>query len=304
MGAEEIQQIVTTMADLNHVTADSVDSVLRDFTASFQIQTAFGLESEEYIRDMLTEAVGPEKASGIISRVLMGRNSKGIDQLKRMDSRAIVDMIRQEHPQIITIVLAMLESDHAAELLAYLPAEMRADIVMRIATLDGVQPSALKELNSIIEKQLIGSANVKSSSVGGIDRAANILNFLESSVESALLEEVANNDPELSRKILDKMFVFDNLIDVDDRSIQTLLREIPSDSLLLALRGADDGMKDKFFRNMSKRAADILRDDLEASPPVKLSKVEQAQKDILTVARRLAESGEMTLRGGDSEQLV
>jgi flagellar motor switch protein FliG len=175
---------------------------------------------------------------------------------------------------------------------------------MRIATLDGIQPAALQELDEILEKQFSGASNVKSSSLGGIKTAANILNLIEGSIESNIMEHVAGADPEIAQEIQDNMFVFDNLIDVDDRGIQTLLREVASDQLLLALRGADEGLKEKIFKNMSKRAAEMLRDDLEAAPPVRLSDVEAAQKEILTVARRLADAGEIMLGGSGGEEFI
>jgi flagellar motor switch protein FliG len=201
-------------------------------------------------------------------------------------------------------VLAYLDSDHAAEVLSLLPERTRPDIIMRIASLDGIQPQALLELDSILEKQFSGGSNVKSSSVGGLKSAANILNFMESTVESTLIETVKEGDKELAEQIEDLMFVFDNLIDVDDRGIQALLREVTSDNLILALKGADETLKEKVFSNMSKRAAEMLRDDLEAKGPVRLSEVEASQKEILTVARRLADSGEISLGGQGAEQFV
>jgi flagellar motor switch protein FliG len=230
---------------------------------------------------------------------LLGRNSKGLEQLKWMDPRAIADMIKQEHPQIVAIIMSLLDSDQAAETLSFLPERSRSDIIMRVATLHGVHPSALMELDDIMDKQLSGNANVKSSTLGGVDTAANILNFLDSAMEANIIEHITESDAELGQKIQDKMFVFDDLAEIDDRGIQTLLREVSTDSLLLALRGADDQLKQKIFNNMSRRAAEMLRDDLEAAPPARLSDVEAAQKDILAIARRLADAGEISLAGAD-----
>ncbi|MES9938877.1 MAG: flagellar motor switch protein FliG, partial [Sedimenticola sp.] len=212
------------------------------------------------------------------------------------------EMIRLEHPQIISIVLSFLDPDQAAEVLGELPERARSDILMRIATLEGIQPNALQELDQILEKQFSGASNVKSSSMGGVKTAANILNLLDNSEE--VLEAITTADEELSQELQDNMFVFDNLIDVDDRGIQTLLREVASEQLLLALRGADEMLKEKIFKNMSKRAAEMLRDDMEAAAPVKLSDVEMAQKEILTVARRLADAGEIMLGGAGGEEFV
>jgi flagellar motor switch protein FliG len=299
MSPKEVQQIGAAMAELRNVTLDMIDGVLRRFIDDIRNQTALGVNSEDYIRNMLTQALGADKASNIIDRILLGRNSKGLEQLKWMDPRAIADLIRLEHPQIIAIILSLLDSDQAAETLAHLPERIRSDAIMRVATLQGVHPAALKELDDIMEKQLSGNANVKSSTIGGIETAANILNFSDSTVETSIMEQIAEANPDLSQKIQDKMFVFDDLVDIDDRGIQTLLREVSTDALLLALRGADDALKEKVFSNMSRRAAEMLRDDLEAAPPARLSDVEASQKDILAIARRLAESGEISLGGGD-----
>jgi flagellar motor switch protein FliG len=299
MNPKEVQQIGTAMAELRNITADMVDDVMEKFISSIGNQTALGIDSDEYIRNMLTRALGSEKASNVIDRILLGRNSKGLEQLKWMDARAIADLIRQEHPQIVAIILSLLDSDQAAEVLGFLPERSRADVIMRVATLQGVQPQALLELDEIMEKQLLGNANVKSSTLGGVDTAASILNLMESALEATIMEQVGESDPDLAQRIQDKMFVFDDLVDIDDRGIQTLLREVSTDSLLLALRGADDNLKQKIFNNMSRRAAEMLRDDLEAAPPARLSDVEAAQKDILAIARRLADAGEIQLGGGD-----
>ena len=267
-------------------------------------QTALGIDSEERIKKMLTRALGEEKAGGLIDRILLGRSSKGLEALKWMDARSVAEIIRLEHPQIVSIVLAYLDSDHASEVLSLLPERIRPDILMRIASLDGIPPQALHELDEIMERQFSGNTNVKSSSVGGLKCAANILNFMDSSVEQDVMENINEIDAELGDKIQELMFVFDNLAEIDDRGIQALLREVSSESLILALKGADEVLKEKIFGNMSKRAAEMLRDDLEAKGPVRLSEVEAAQKEILAIARRLADSGEIVLGGKGQEQFV
>jgi flagellar motor switch protein FliG len=301
MGPKEVQDVGMAMASLNDITTDHMEAVMRHFVSTLEKQTSLGLGSDEYIRNMLVSALGADKAGSVIDRILLGRNSKGLEQLKWMDPRSVAELIRLEHPQIIAIVLSFLESDQAAEVLSQFPERVRTDVVMRIATLDGIQPNALKELDEILEKQFSGANNVKSSSLGGVKAAANILNLLDGTLESKLLEDILETDADLGQEIQDNMFVFDNLIDVDDRGIQTLLREVASEQLLLALRGADEGLKEKMFKNMSKRAAEMLKDDLEAAAPAKLSDVERAQKEILQVARRLADAGEMMLGGGGDE---
>ncbi|MBS3953277.1 MAG: flagellar motor switch protein FliG [Methylomicrobium sp.] len=303
MGPKEVQIIGATMAGLTEITPEMVDGVLEEFITTVKRQTGLGLNSDEYIRNMLTGALGADKAGNIIDRILLGANSKGIEQLKWMDTRSIADLIRLEHPQIIAIILTLLESDLAADVLSLLPENTRSDILMRIATMEGIQPAALRELDEIMEKQLTGNDGMKLSAIGGIDAVANILNFLDGGISETVMEDIGQSSADLAQQIQDKMFVFADLVDVDDRGIQTLLREVSTDQLLLALRGVDDKLKNKIFGNMSKRAAEMLRDDLEAAPPSKLSDVELAQKEILAIARKLADSGEIML-GGGSDELV
>ena len=304
MGPKEVQEIGLAMASLSNVTNSQMELVMQKFVDAIGEQTSLGMGSDEYIRNMLTSALGADKAGGIIDRILLGRNSKGLEQLKWMDPRAIAELIRLEHPQIIAIVLSFLDPDQAAGVLSQFPERLRTDVIMRVATLDGIQPAALQELDEILEKQFSGAQNVKSSSLGGIKKAADILNFVDGSVESRVIEQINENDEELSQQIQDNMFVFENLIDVDDRGMQTLLREVSSDQLLLALRGAPEGLREKIFNNMSSRAAEMLKDDLEAAPPVKLSEVEASQKEILTVARRLSDAGEINLGGSGGEEFI
>jgi len=304
MGPKEVQELGLAMAGMTKVSTDEMESVMRSFVDTLRNQTSLGIDSDDYIRNVLTQALGADKAGGVIDRILLGRNSKGLEQLKWMDPRSIAEMIRLEHPQIIAIVLSFLESDQAAEVLSVFPERIRPDIVMRIATLDGIQPTALQELDDILDKQFSGATNVKSASLGGVRTAANILNLVEGTVESGIMDQVTSSDQDLAQEIQDSMFVFDNLIDIDDRGIQTLLREVASDQLLLALRGADEALKEMIFKNMSKRAAEMLRDDLEAAAPARLSDVEAAQKEILTVTRRLADAGEIMLGGAGGEDFV
>jgi len=304
MGAKEVQRLGTAMANLSSVSRTEVAEVLDEFIRAIGDETALGVGSEEYIRNVLTSALGEEKAGGLINRIMLGRNSKGLEALKRMDPRAVAGVIRQEHPQIVAIVLSYLEPDHAAEVLSLLPDKAQSDILMRVASLDGIQPTALQELDEILERQFAMDGSAQDSPVGGLKSAASILNFMDSSKEAAIIERIRETDQQLSQQVEDLMFVFDNLLEVDDRSIQTLLREITSESLILALKGADEKVREKIFGNMSKRAAEMLRDDLEAKGPVRLSEVESAQKEILNVARRMAENGEIMLGGQGGEEFV
>ena len=304
MGPKEVQDLGTAMAGLHNVSTAEMESVMNSFVSTLGTQTALGMNSDEYIRNVMTEALGQDKASNVIDRILLGRNSKGLEQLKWMDPRSIAEVIRYEHPQIIAIVMSFLDPDQAAEVLSEFQDRVRTDIIMRIATLDGIQPAALQELDQILDTQFSGSTNVKSASLGGIKAAADILNLVEGSIESQVMEQVEGVDQELAQEIQDNMFTFENLIDIDDRGFQTLLREIASDQLLLALRGADEALKEKIFKNMSQRASEMLQDDLEAAPPARLSDVEAAQKEILQVTRRLADAGEINLGGSGGEEFV
>jgi len=304
MDPKEVQSVGSAMAEIRNVSKEEVSEVIAGFCKTVEQQTGLGLGNDDYIRNVLITALGEDKAGGMIDRILRGANTKGLETLKWMDPRAVAEVIRLEHPQIIAIVLSYLESDQAAEVLQYFPEKVRHDVIMRIATIDGIQPSALSELNEIMEKQFSGNTNVKTSSIGGIKSAANILNFLESSMESEIMDNVKEIDADLGQQIQDLMFVFDNLLEIGDRDIQTILREISSDSLVLALKGAEEELKEKIFKNMSKRAAEMLRDDLESKGPVKISDVEGAQKEILSIARRLAESGDISLGGGSSDEYI
>jgi len=304
MGPKEVQEIGLAMASLSHVTNSQMELVMQKFVGAIGEQTSLGMGADEYIRNMLTSALGADKASGIIDRILLGRNSKGLEQLKWMDPRAIAELIRVEHPQIIAIVMSFLEPDQAASVLAEFSERVRTDVIMRVATLDGIQPAALQELDEILEKQFSGGNNVKSSALGGVKKAADILNFVDGVIESKVIEQINEADEDLSQRIQDSMFVFENLIDIDDRGMQTLLREISSDQLLLALRGAPEALRKKIFKNMSARAAEMLKDDLEAAAPAKLSDVEASQKEILTVARRLSDAGEINLGGSGAEAFI
>lgn len=301
MEPKEVQKIGIAMASLKSVSKIQVTKVVKDFYNIVKTATSLGLDTDEYIRNVLVKALGEDRASGLIDRILLGGHIRGLEAFKWMDPRSIADVIRNEHPQIIAIVLSFLEHDQAAEVLTQFPEPVRVDVILRIATLEGIQPSALQELNEIMERQFAGNANVKSSSVGGVKTAANILNLLDSSMESDIIDGVKDVDSDLAETIQELMFVFDNLVEVDDRGIQSLLKEVSSDDLVVALKGADDVIKDKIFRNMSKRAGDILKDDLEARGPVRISDVEAAQKAIVAIARRMAETGEIILAGGGDD---
>jgi flagellar motor switch protein FliG len=302
LGARDVQSVGTAMAALKNVSKEQVEGVVTRLTEDMGQHTALGVGTEDYIRKVLINALGESKAGSVIDRILLGRSSKGLESLKWMESRAIGELISQEHPQIIALVLAHLEPDQAAEVLGYLAPRVRSDVIMRIATLDGVQPHALNELDEIMERQFSGNTNkLKSATVGGLKAAAAILNSMETSREAELMTSIRSLDTALGEKIEELMFVFDDLGDLDDRSMQALLREVSSATLITALKGAEPAMREKIFANMSKRAADMLRDDLEVKGPVRVSEVDAAQKEVLASARRLSEAGQITLSGGGEE---
>lgn len=302
MNPKDVQLVGSKMASLVDVSRPMVESVIDEFFDVLESQTALGIGNDTYIRGMLEKALG-DKAGNVIDRILLGSASNGLESLKWMDAKSIAEIIRLEHPQIIAIVLSYLEPANAAEVLSNLPENTRVGILMRIATLDGVQPAAIKELDTIMEQYFSDNENVKSSMVGGEKTAANILNFMDTALESKLMTQVRVEDEVLAATIEDLMFVFDNLRDVDDRGIQTMMREVSTELLTLALKGVDEDFQQKFLKNMSTRAAEMLVEDMEAKGPVRLSEVEAAQKEILTIARRLEESGEIILKGA-SEEMV
>lgn len=304
MDPKEVQKIGIAMATMSGISRDQVEKVMDEFNAELGSKTSLGVGADDYIRNVLVQALGADKAGNLIDRILLGRNTTGLDTLKWMDPRAVADLVRNEHPQIIAIVMAHLDSDQAAEALKLLPERTRADVLMRIATLDGIPPNALNELNEIMERQFSGNQNLKSSNVGGVKVAANILNFMDSGQDQGVLAAIGKIDAELSTRIQDLMFVFDNLVELEDRALQTLLREVSGDRLGLALRGADIKVREKITKNMSQRAAEILLEDMEARGPVRLADVEGAQKEILTIVRRLADEGVISLGGAGAEAMV
>ena len=298
LGPREVQKLGHAMAALKQVPRDRIEQVIDDFTSQSAKGAPVAVDNET-IKAMLTKALGDDRAANLISRIMQGGDTAGIEGLKWMDAPTVADMIRNEHPQIIATILVHLEFDQAGEILKNFTERLRNDVLLRIATLDGVQPVALHELNEALKRVLASaSGNVKKAAMGGVRHAAEILNFVGQQVETAIVDNVREYDPELAQNILDEMFVFENLLDIDDRGIQLLLREVQSDSLIIALKGAAQELRDKIFRNMSQRAAEMLKEDLESKGPVRLSEVEAEQKEILKVARRLADEGQLQLGGG------
>jgi flagellar motor switch protein FliG len=301
---KEVQKVGTAMTSLKNIQTRDVEEVFNNFVEQVGRMAGLGVGNDNYIRRMLVAALGEEKASGLVDRILLGGNTSGLDTLKWMDARSVADMIKNEHPQIQAIVVSYLDPEQAAGVLFHFSESVRLEVMMRVASLGNIQPGALQELSDVIERQFSGSAAAQQKTVGGFKVAAEIMNQLESSVSDKLMTAIGEQDEEVATKITDLMFVFENLKDLDDRGIQVLLREISSDQLILALKGSDDAFKEKIFKNMSKRAGELLRDDLASKGPVKVSDVEVAQKEILVIARRLSDSGELVLGGAGAEAMI
>ncbi len=301
MGAKEVQELGIAMASLKNVTRDEAGNVLDVFITDVEEQTAFGVNTEGYVRKLLGNAFGESKAEAFLDRIAIGDDAQGLSALKWMSSREVAGIVEDEHPQIIAIVVSYLESSQAAEVIELLPEEMRHDIVMRVAKLSDVQQSALAEIENLIANKSEKSSRGSTRKVGGDKVAAEIINALKPDRGEAILEQIKEKNEELSIQIQEMMFMFDTLLKVDDRGIQALLREISNDLLVVALKGCDPAISDKILGNMSKRAGTLLREDMEAKGPMKLSEVETAQKEILDVARRLAESGDIDLGQGGEE---
>lgn len=305
LGPREVQKLGEAMTSMKAIPQERVAQVLNEFTEVAASNSTLGLDSDEYIRSVLTKALGDDKASSLINRILGGTgDASGIESLKWMDGESVADLIHNEHPQTIATILVHLESDQACEILGFFTERLRNDVLLRIATLNGVQPTALRELNDVLAKLLSGGGAAKKQSMGGTRVAADILNYMSGNNESSAMEYLKNYDPDMAQKIMDEMFVFENVLEIDDRGIQLILREVQSDSLIVALKGANEELREKIFKNMSQRAAEMMREDLESKGPVKLSEVEAQQREILTVIRRLADEGQLTLGAKGEEAYV
>jgi flagellar motor switch protein FliG len=304
LGPREVQKIGTAMASLKSLTRDEITDVLGEFCTQAGERSTLGMASTDYIRGVLTKALGDDRAASLIDRILQGSDTSGIEGLKWMDSAAVAELIKNEHPQIVATILVHLDRDQASEIMMNFTERLRNDALLRIATLDGIQPTALRELNDVLTKLLSGTGNIKKAPMGGVKAAAELLNFMPATLENSVIEGVKTFDADLAQKILDQMFTWENVMDIDDRGIQVLLREVQSEALILALKGSTQEFREKIFKNMSSRAAETLKEDLEAKGMVKVSEVEAQQKEILKTVRRLADEGEIALAGKAEEAYV
>lgn len=304
LSPKEVQKLGETIARMRTVSREKVDEVINRFSDAAAAQSLLVSDTGNYVRAVLKRALGDDKAALLIDRILQGGDVSGIESLKWMDPLSVAELLRNEHPQIIAAILVHLDPDHAADILKQFNERQRAEVMLRVATLEGIQPTALKDLNEVLFQVLAGGDKVRKSSLGGVKAAAEIVNLLGGAMEGAVIEAIRGFDPDLAQKIMDKMFVFDDVLKLDDRSIQTVLKEVASETLVVALKGAGPELREKFFSNMSSRAAEALREDLESRGPMRLSEVEAQQKEILKTIRRLADEGQVTLGGGGEDALV
>ncbi|ACY31205.1 flagellar motor switch protein FliG [Comamonas testosteroni TK102] len=301
---KEVQKLGETIARMRGVTREKVDFVIDRFTSDAASQSLLVDDASDYVRSVLKRALGDDKAALLIDRIMQGGDISGIESLKWMDPLSVAELLRGEHPQIVAAILVHLEYEQAAAVLMQFPDRARSEVMLRVATLEGIQPTALKDLNEVLFKVLAGGDKVRKTSLGGVKTAAEMLNQMGGNADVAVLDTIRNYDPELAQKIMDKMFVFDDLVKLDDRSVQLVLREVVSETLIVALKGGSMEVRDKILANMSMRAAESLREDLEGRGPMRLSEVEAQQKEILKVVRRLVEEGQVTIGSGPEDSYV
>jgi flagellar motor switch protein FliG len=301
---KEVQRLGETIAKMRAVPRERFDKVVEKFAEQAEKQSLLVGNTDEYVKNVLRMALGDDKANLLIDRILQGSDITGIESLKWMDPGSIAELLRNEHPQIVAAILVHLDFDQVADVLKFLPERGRNEVLIRIATLDGIQPTALKDLNEVLSKVLAGGDRTRKASLGGVKPAAEIINMMGSSIETAVLDYIREADNELAQKIMDNMFTFDDLVKVDDKGIQALLKEVQTESLLIALKGATPEMREKVFRNMSTRAAETLKEDLESRGPVRVSEVESEQKELLKIVRRLADEGQIVLSGGGDDAFL
>ena len=301
---KEVQSLGETIAKLKTVTKDRVESVLERFADDATKSGALVSDNDEYIKAVLRKALGEEKAGLLIDRIIQSNDVAGIESLKWMDAQSVAELLRNEHPQIVAAILVHLDPDQSSSVLKCFSDRHRNEVMVRIATLDGIQPSAMKDLNEVLSRVLAGGANLRKASLGGVKPAAEIINLMGSSIETSVLDYIREADADLAQKIMDNMFTFDDLIKLDDKGFQALLKEVQTESLIVALKGGSPEIRDKVFKNMSSRAAETLKEDLESRGPVKLSEVEAEQKELLKIVRRLADEGQITLASGGDDEYV
>ncbi len=295
----EVQALGGAMVAVSDVSQEAVNEILDDFVATIKKQSSLGLGTTDYVEKVFKRALGDDKAASVLGRILPGQSTKGLEILQWMDARSIADMIKTEHPQVTAIILSVLDHQVAADVLTFLPDETRPEIIQRVASLETVQPSAMQELESIMKLQFSTNTSSKSSSFGGIKAAAQIMNSTKTALEASIMKGLESIDADLMMRIQDNMFTFENLAAVDNKGIQVLMRAVDNNQLMIAMKGASEDVKARFFDNMSERARGMFKDEMDAKGLMRLSDVEEAQKQIMRSARKLSDSGELVLGGGD-----
>ena len=304
LSQSEVQAIGEAMANLTQVKREEVGVILEEFRLETEQYSAINLDSGDYLRTVLNKALGSNRAADVLDNIFQTTDStSGIDRLNQLEAAEVVELIGDEHPQIIATLLVYMDRAKAAGVLEQLPERVRHDAVMRVATFGGVQPAALKELTDVLDSMLSGEGT-KRSRLGGVRVAAEIVNMMNSTNEESVVKYVRLQDDTLAQKMVDEMFLFENLLEIEDKGIQLLLKEIESESLIIALKGAPQELRDKFLKNMSNRAAEMLREDIAMRGPVRVSQVEAEQKSILLIVRRLSDSGEIVLGSKGSDAYV
>jgi flagellar motor switch protein FliG len=304
LAPKEVQKLGETIARMKSITRERMDGVLDKFGTVAQSQHVLVQDTDEYVKAVLRKALGEDKANLLIDRILQGSDVTGIESLKWMDASSVAELLRNEHPQIVAAILVHLDFDQSSSVLKSFTERQRNEVLIRIATLDGIQPSALKDLNEVMSKVLAGGEKLKKASLGGVKTAAEIINLMGSSVETSALDYIREADNELAQKIMDNMFTFDDLNKLDDKGFQSVLKEVQSESLVIALKGAAPELREKVFRNMSSRAAETLREDLDSRGPVRVSEVESEQKEMLKIVRRLVDEGQIVLASGGADDFL
>jgi flagellar motor switch protein FliG len=301
---EEVRTMGEAIAKLTHVKREEVSAILEEFHLETEQYSALHLDSDNYLKTVLNKALGNNRAADLLESIFQSNQSaSGLERLNQLEAAEVVELFRDEHPQIIATLLVHMDRNKAAEVLELLPERVRHDAIMRVATFGGVQPAALKELTEVFN-DMLSVEGTKRSRLGGVRAAAEIVNLMNSAQEESVIRHVREQDDILAQKMIDEMFLFENLLDIEDRGIQLLLKEIESESLIIALKGAPQELRDKFLKNMSTRASEMLREDIEIRGPVRVSQVETEQKSILQIARRLADTGEITLGSQGKDEYV
>ena len=304
MDDDEIKRISKAMARLGHVPRSTIMEVVDNFTQTVDPESGIFSQGEEFVRKILEKALGPVKAEQLMEELHAASYGDLVDVLSNMDSKSIANFLSQEHPQTIAVILAKLKSKQTSEIISLLPQELQADVVMRIADVEQVSPEILKEIDEVMKREIKSMGGVQRYKVGGIEKVVDMFNHFDRSKEKVILDKLDVLSPPLAEIIRKHLFTFEDVFMLDDRSIQSIMREVSNDTLTLAMKTSPDEVKEKIFKNISSRAAEMIREDLEVMGPVRLSDVEKAQGEIIKVVRRMEEEGKVVLAGRGGEDVL